>query len=179
MQGGYSRRIAKEAARFSPGEAGQLDSFKVCRVPVCSLYQRQETGRRLHRKTESEMDRRLKFLLEPLVINADRRFEGAYQVANYIFWCIVKERHHAQLTTAPGVELLQQKLDKQAVLGHREGMLAARLAVPAGNPGEPVCNVLNFDVERRRIKKVKSPSAQHPLPCPTRGVRFCHQVLPM
>jgi hypothetical protein len=54
--------------------------------------------------------------------------------------------------------------DQHAMLGHREGMVALGLAVPAGDAGEAMGNVLDLDVERRRIEQVEPAAGQHALP---------------
>ena len=65
-----------------------------------------------------------------------------------------------------GLDLAGDGLDEEAMLRHREGMLAVGLAVPTGDAGEPVRDVLDLDVERRGVEQVEPPSAQHPLPGP-------------
>jgi hypothetical protein len=50
------------------------------------------------------------------------------------------------------------------MLGDGESVLALGLAVPARDAGQAVRNVLDFDVQRRRIEQVEPAAAQHPLP---------------
>ena len=52
------------------------------------------------------------------------------------------------------------------MLRHRESMLAVGLAVPTGDAGQPVRDVLDLDVERRGVEQVEPPPAQHALPGP-------------
>ena len=47
-------------------------------------------------------------------------------------------------------------------------MLAAGLAVPAGDEGEAVGDVLDLDVERRGVEQVEPAPREHPLPRPRR-----------
>jgi len=50
------------------------------------------------------------------------------------------------------------------VLCDGERVRALRLPVPARDTGEAMRDVLDLDVQRRRIEKIESPSAQHSLP---------------
>jgi len=47
-----------------------------------------------------------------------------------------------------GLHVHRDLLDHAGVLGHREGVFADGLAVPAGHAGQAVGDVLNLDVER-------------------------------
>src|SRR6478736_5541191 len=69
-------------------------------------------------------------------------------------------------------------LYEEAVLGHREGMVAGGLAVPAGDPGKPMGDVLDLDIEGRRIEQIKTAPAQHTLPsaCPSLGEKSVHAL---
>src|SRR5689334_7667238 len=53
---------------------------------------------------------------------------------------------------------------KQRVLSDREGMLAERLSIPARNAGKPMRDVIDLDVEWRRIDEVEASPGQHALP---------------
>ena len=55
-------------------------------------------------------------------------------------------------------------LDQQRMLGDREGVVADRLAVPAGDAREPVRDVGDLDVERRGVEQVEPAARQHALP---------------
>ena len=46
----------------------------------------------------------------------------------------------------------------------RINVVAMRLSVPARHPRDPMCNVLDLDVERRRIEQIETAARQHPLP---------------
>src|SRR6478736_340080 len=50
------------------------------------------------------------------------------------------------------------------MLRHGEYVRAFGLSVPAGDTGEPVGDVLDFDVERRGVEQVEPAARQHPLP---------------
>ena len=47
-------------------------------------------------------------------------------------------------------------------------MLTLGLAVPSADPRQPVRDVYNLDIHGRGIEKVKTPAAQHTLPCAVR-----------
>src|SRR5215472_15423186 len=48
------------------------------------------------------------------------------------------------------------------------------LAVPTGDPRQPVGNILNLDIQRARLQQVKPPATQHALPCA--GTGAVHQA---
>ena len=55
-------------------------------------------------------------------------------------------------------------LNKERMLGDRENMRPDGLSVPAGDASEPMGDVGDLDVERRRIEEIEPPPGQHPLP---------------
>ena len=55
-------------------------------------------------------------------------------------------------------------LDQQRVLRDREDVGPDGLAVPAGNAGKHVRDVLDLDVERRGVEQVETAAGQHALP---------------
>jgi len=55
-------------------------------------------------------------------------------------------------------------LDQERVLRNREDAGAGGLAVPAGDAGKPMRDVLDLDVERRGVEQVEPPARQHALP---------------
>ena len=63
------------------------------------------------------------------------------------------------------------RLDQKRVLGDREDVLADGLAVPAGDPREPMRDVLDLDVERGRVEEIESAAGQHALPGARGGLR--------
>src|SRR5579872_3021604 len=55
------------------------------------------------------------------------------------------------------------------MLSDREDIGPAGLAVPAGDPREPMRDVRDLDVERRGVEQIEPPPRQHPLPDPRVG----------
>jgi hypothetical protein len=54
-------------------------------------------------------------------------------------------------------------------------MVALGLAIPPGHAGQPMGNVLDLDIKRRRVQQVKPAPRKHPLP----GAKFgCHLSVP-
>ena len=100
------------------------------------------------------MDRGEQLLLEFLVVERERSLERADQVADDIFGRVVDQGSEAIAAVETGRKRTCDSLDEKAVLGHREGVIAGRLAVPAGDPGEPVGDVLDLDVEWRWIQEI-------------------------
>ena len=56
------------------------------------------------------------------------------------------------------------RLHQERVLRHREDVVADGLPVPARDAREAVRDVLDLDVERRRVEEVEPPAGQHALP---------------
>jgi hypothetical protein len=50
------------------------------------------------------------------------------------------------------------------VLRNRKDVTALGLSVPSSNASEAVRNVIDFNVEWRRVEQIESPTGQHPLP---------------
>ena len=101
------------------------------------------------------MDRRLQALLDDFVGVADHRLEGRNHVADDEFRRIVQQDRQRQ----PGVDAAglppRDRIDQQGVLCDRKNMLADGLSVPPRHPREPVSDVLNLDIERRRIEQIE------------------------
>src|SRR5262249_41465072 len=57
-------------------------------------------------------------------------------------------------------------LGQQSVLRYREDVVAVGLSVPARHTGEAVGNILDLDVQRRRIEEIEPAARQHALPRP-------------
>ena len=74
--------------------------------------------------------------------------------------------HERETTT--GTDLRRQRLrdrvDQQRVLGHRIGVSAHSLAIPACDTRQAVGNVLDLDIKRRRIGEIEPPTRDHALP---------------
>ena len=85
---------------------------------------------------------------ERLVVKCQHRFERTDQVADDIFRRIMDQRSEPIAAVEHGRKVPDDALHQQAVLGHREGVLALRLSVPARDAGKPMGNVLDLDVER-------------------------------
>ena len=63
-----------------------------------------------------------------------------------------------------GFEMAADGLDQQRMLRHRKDVRPGRLAVPAGDAGEAVRDVVELDVERGGVEQVEAASGQHSLP---------------
>jgi hypothetical protein len=57
-------------------------------------------------------------------------------------------------------------------------MGAARLAVPAGDAGEAMGDVLDLDVERRGVEQVEPAARQHALPGARRRIQLARVASP-
>jgi len=76
--------------------------------------------------------------LEGFVIQPNCRLERADQIADHIFRRIVKEGGEKQRPAGPRLQLTDDMLDQQAMLGNRKRVIPARLSVPARDPGKAV-----------------------------------------
>src|SRR6185295_6198920 len=70
----------------------------------------------------------------------------------------------AGLPREPGAQLGRDALYQHTVLRHGKCMLALGLAVPSRHARQSVCDVLNFDIQRRGIQQVQPATAEHALP---------------
>ena len=61
-------------------------------------------------------------------------------------------------------------LNDNRVLSHGEGVVAECLSVPAGDAGQPMGDVLDLDVEGRRVEQGEPSARQHALPGPRRSL---------
>ena len=157
-------RGAEDLQRFCALEAGQLRRLEEGAGPVGLLDQGLDRRRRLGRQAEADVDGVFKSRLETLVAEAQRRLEGRDHVADDVFGGVVQQGGQTPLGLQPRPDVSGDLLDHAGVLGHREGVLADRLPVPAGDPGQAVGDVLDLDVEGRRIEQVEATARQHALP---------------
>src|SRR5258708_28859048 len=111
-------------------------------------------------------------VLECLVIQSHRGLERADQISDDIFRRVVQQRRQSQRPRSPGFELMHKALHQHAMLGYRKCAIPFGLAVPARHPGEPMGDVLDFDVQRRGVEQIKAPAAQHALPRSRYGIAF-------
>jgi hypothetical protein len=88
----------------------------------------------------------------------EHRLERRDHVADHIFGGVMEKRGKALGRGGSGVTHAVYALDQQAMLGDGEGVIAGGLAVPAGDAREPVRNISDLDVERRRIQQVQAPA---------------------
>ena len=91
-------------------------------------------------------------------MTVEHGLERRYHIADHVFGRIVQQRGkpHAQIHAR--VLVPNHGFDQQRMLRDREDVCADGLAVPAGDEGEAVGDVLDLDVERRRIQEVEAAS---------------------
>ena len=114
------------------------------------------------------MDGGLQPILEGAVVDPQRRLERRDHVADHIFGGVVQQRRQPPAGLDLRVQMGGDVLDHHRMLGDGEGVLARGLAVPAGDAGQPVGDVLDLDVHRRGVQKVQPAAGKHPLPGPGR-----------
>jgi hypothetical protein len=157
-------RAAKKTSGLGRPEPGQLGRFMIGRDVVGQLDQGGCFRRQMRRQTEADMDCGEQSVLEIFVVDSDRRFEGAYQIADHVFGSIVQQGCKADWRTQTWAQIRDEPFDQQTVLRDRERMCTAGLPVPSCQPRKTVCDIGNLDVERRWIEQVESSPAQHALP---------------
>lgn len=96
----------------------------------------------------------LKSVLQSFVINANCYFEWRNEVTDNIFRSVVEKGRKPGFTGKAGPKLGDDPFDQEAVLCDREGMLALGLTIPAGDAGESVGNILDLDIQRRRVEQI-------------------------
>ena len=110
------------------------------------------------------MDRPLQIVLEATIIEAQGGFERGYHIADDVFRCVMQQGHqpvrYADLRVDVGADIF----DNQAVLGDGKAMFAKGLSVPARNARQPQGDVVDLDIDGRRIEQVQPPSGEHTLP---------------
>ena len=83
---------------------------------------------------------------------------------------VMQQRREPHAAVEAGRQRAGDGLDEKTMLGHREGMIAQGLPVPAGDARQAMGDVLDLDVERRRVEEIEPPPAQHALPSAGAGL---------
>ena len=110
------------------------------------------------------MDRLEQAVLDALVVEAYGRLEGTDEIADHVLGCVMQQRREAPLLFPLRIERAGNVLHKHRVLRDGEGMIAARLTIPARHARDAMGDVLYCDVVRRRRKQIETAARQHPLP---------------
>src|SRR5690606_16421520 len=116
------------------------------------------------RQAKTQMNGMLQALLDRLVILAKGGLERRDHVADHIFGRIVQERGELPGGRGGARRCTEDLLHQKRVLRDGEGVVAARLSVPARHAGKPVRYVGDLDVERRGIEEVETAPGKHALP---------------
>ena len=168
--------------RLVMAEARELGGLEEGAGAVRLLDQLLDELRRPGRQAEAHVDGVLQPLLEQFVVVAQRRLERADHVADHILRGVVQQGRQPPSRFDVGLDVGDDLLDHHRVLGHGEGVLAHRLAVPAGHAGEAVGDVLDLDVHRRGVQQVEPAARKHALPRPRGFVGatqpFPHRLIP-
>ncbi|MNZ72048.1 hypothetical protein D3C78_904180 [compost metagenome] len=121
-------------------------------------------------QAETQMHGGLQPFFHGLVTTADHGFERRDHIADDIFRRVMQKRHLHVIRRRTRAHAAEDGFDDEAMLGDGKGVVAARLAVPAGDTGKAVGDIGNFHIERRRVEQIEPPAGQHALP----GARaFC------
>src|SRR3984957_8458771 len=157
-RGGYERRTAEKPARFGNVEAREPGGFQESRLAVGGFDQLFQLRRRFRRQAEAAMDRSEQTPLDGLVGVADHRFERRDHVADHVFGRVVQQHGKPSAAIQARSAPVGQRLDQERVLRDGENMRAARLSVPARYAREPMRDILDLDIERRRVEQIEPPA---------------------
>lgn len=94
------------------------------------------------------MHGRFQPFLHGFITAADHGFERRDHVADDIFRGVVQKRHLHIVGRRIRTYAAENVLHDEAMLGDGEGVIAARLAVPAGDAGKTMRDIGDFYVER-------------------------------
>ncbi len=164
LHGREASGAAEDLRGFFVRKSGDLRRLEKGRRLVRALDDFLDRLRQFGGQSEAAVDRGGEAMLEGLVVEAERRLERADHVADHIFGRVMQQRREPPARGPARTDADADIVDEHAMLGHRKGVIAPGLPVPAGDAGKPMGNVRNLDVERRGVQKVEPPPAQHPLP---------------
>lgn len=155
---GDAARQAEEFLRLGGGKTGKLGRFEKGGHCVGLLDAILQFARCMRWQAETQMHGGFQPLFHGLVTAADHGFERRDHVADHIFRRIVQKRHLHLVRRGTRAHAAENGLDDEAMLGDGKGVVAARLAVPAGDAGKAMSNVGNFHIERGRVEQVEPSS---------------------
>ena len=166
------RRIgrAEKAVGLGRGKTGKLGRLQPGREFVGAFDQRLDGCRQDCGQAKAQMDRGCQPLIQRAIAGADRRLDRRDHVTDYIFGCVVQKGRKPPFRRPIGFEAAANHLDQQGMLGHRIGVIAARLPVPARDKGQTMGDIDDLDIHRGGIKQIKPAARQHALPSAGRGL---------
>src|SRR5215211_272625 len=157
-------RPSKETACLVVGEPGEPRRLEIGGGLVGRLDDPDHIARQRRRQAEAQVNGGEQALLDRLVGVPDHGLERRDHVTDDVFGRVVQEQRQAGAAVEAGRTQARDRLDQQRVLGDREDVVAAGLAVPARDPRQPVRDIGDLDIERGGVEQVEPPSRQHALP---------------
>ena len=82
-------------------------------------------------------------------------FYRRYHVAKHIFGRVMQQCRQPPFRGRLRHDLAKRLLYQKGMLGNRIWPVAACLAVPARDEGQPVGNIPDFDIDGSRVEKIK------------------------
>jgi len=76
----------------------------------------------------------------------------------------VKQRRQTPFRRPAGFYFAAEAFDDQGVLRNVERKRSQSLTVPAGNSRQPMCNVVDFNINRGGVQKIEPAAGKHALP---------------
>ncbi len=149
-------RFAEQPIGFLHRKSGNLHRLCPSRQLVGSLDRLLDGHGKLRGQAKAQMHCGGKPGIQLSVFGANRCFDGAYHVADHIFRRIVQKC--CQLPARGNSRILAAKnlFHQQRMFCHRIGPVALGLTIPPRDKGQPMGNVFDFDVHRRRVEQVQS-----------------------
>ncbi len=149
-------RLAEQLIGFGHAEACYLDRFHPRADPIRLLDLLLYFGGNGRWQPETDMDRGGQSCIQVLVSGSDGGFDRADHVADHIFRGIVQQGRQLPFGRDARRHPAEQCFHQKRMLGHRIGMITARLPVPARDEGKAVGNILDLDIDRGWIQQVKT-----------------------
>src|SRR5215475_8700257 len=165
-RGRQGRPGAEKSSRLCGTEASERCCFQECGAAIGRFDDGNDFSRQIARQSETQMNRLQQAMFNGLVGAADYHLERRDHVADHVFGGIVEQQCKGQSAIASAAATARNLLGQQSVLRYREDVVAVGLSVPARHTGEAVGNILDLDVQRRRIEEIEPAARQHALPRP-------------
>src|SRR5215470_14203661 len=157
------RRRPEELPRLVVSEAREPGRFQIGGAAVGSLDQVLQRFGQLCGKAEAQMNCSEQSLFHDLVAVADHRFERRDHVADDVFRRVVQQNRETSVAIEPRGLGPRQRLHQQGVLRDGKNVGSLGLPVPAGNAGQSVRDILQFEVERGGVEQIEAPPRKHAL----------------
>ena len=162
---GQRRRYrSPETGSFVRAVFPDRDGLEMRGSPVCAPDQSPEIRRQDSRQAETDVDRVLQSGFHRAPLCSQGPLQRADHVAEHVFVRIVHQCRQPGIGIEAWPESPCDPLHEKRVFRNGKCPVPRGLPVPARHAGETMGNVLDLDVEGRRIEQIEPSAAQHTLP---------------